>query len=86
MSQRPVVVCHNPTCPTSIENRPTDPVPMVCVGELASGWSFKCPTCHSPRGMSKDFIGGTMGAGRRDDGWGTTTGKGSSKYRSLGRV
>ena len=83
---RLLVTCHNPTCPDSVENKPLDPVCMVCTGETFSAWTFKCATCRSERAMTKDLVGGTMGAGRRDDGWGTTTGKGGSRYRSLGRV
>jgi hypothetical protein len=83
---RLVIACHNPTCPDSVESRPTNPVPMVCTGETFSAWTFKCMTCRSERVMTKDLVGGTMGSGRRDDGWGTTTGKGGSRYRNLGRV
>lgn len=59
---------------------------MKRVNETESAWVFICVRCEkegrrSPRVVTKDQIGGTLGAGRRDDGWGTTTGKGGSKYR-----
>lgn len=77
-----IVVCHNEECRDSIVQKPTDPRPMVFVDETQSAWSFKCQTCGARRIVTKDQIGGTFGQGRRDDGTGTSTGKGPSKWRT----
>jgi hypothetical protein len=77
-----LVVCHNPDCRDSVENKPADPRPMRCISETFSAWTFACETCGARRAVTKDQIGGTVGAGRRDDGTGPSTGKGPDKYRA----
>jgi hypothetical protein len=76
-----IIVCHNPDCRDSKENNPLNPRPMVCTGETASAWTFKCQTCGAQRAVTKDVAGGMFGAGRRDDGTGPSTGKGPLRYR-----
>ena len=83
---RLIVVCHSEECPVGLVRRPEDPRPMRCTGETASAWIFVCETCHNQRVVTKDQVGGTFGSGRRDDGSGTTTGKGPLKYRPLGGI
>ena len=79
-----IVVCHSESCRDSKENNPRNPRPMVGTGETMSAWTFTCQTCRSLRVVTKDIAGGTFGQGRRDDGTGTTTGKGPLKYRPGG--
>jgi hypothetical protein len=64
--------------------RSADPRPMVIVAETVSGWSFRCQTCGWRRVWTKNLVGGTMGAGGRDDRVGP--GKGTDRLRSLGGV
>jgi hypothetical protein len=71
-----LVVCHNPTCRDSLEQKPTDPRPMVRTGETFSAWTFKCETCGALRAVTKDQIGGTWGQGKTDE----QRGKGLKRY------
>lgn len=69
MAHRVRCFCHNEDCRDSIERNPTNPRPMVCVGETPSAWQFKCETCGGRHAWTKNFVGGVFGAGsRRDDG------------------
>ena len=81
----PRIVCINDECPDSRE-RSSYPPQLRCTGETASAWTFTCDRCAkdgrvSKRVVTKDIAGGTMGQGRRDSGWGTTTGKGGTRFR-----
>lgn len=78
-----IVVCHNPDCRDSKENS-LDPRPMTFVKETFSVWTFKCDTCGARRAVTKDVVGGTLGAGHRDDGVGPL--KGPQRYRPLGGI
>ncbi len=66
--------------------RSSDPRPMRVVNETASAYSFHCDTCSWRRVWTKNLVGGTMGAGRRDDGTGPSTGKGPDRLRPLGGI
>lgn len=83
---RVLVVCRNPECRDGVEKNPANPRPMRRMDEMMSAWIFTCDTCSAKRIVTKDQVGGTFGVGRRDDGSGTSTGKGPNRYRSLGRV
>jgi len=79
------VVCRNDDCPDSA-GRSSYPPALKLLKETASAWVFECPRCAqegriSIRAVTKDQIGGTFGAGRRDDGMGPDGGKGPLKYR-----
>lgn len=71
-----IVVCRDPNCRDGIEQKPLDPKPMIRTGETASLWTFRCGTCGSLRGVTKDQIGGTWGQGKSD----AQRGKGLQKY------
>ncbi len=50
---------------------------MTCTGETPEAWLFACRYCGSRRAVTKDKVGGQVGAGdRRGDGRRTTTGRG----------
>lgn len=51
-------------------------VVMLCKREHASAWVFGCPRCGTIRAVTKDKAGGSVGAGRRDDGSKDAYGKG----------
>ena len=53
------VVCKNPDCTKRLS-------PMVCTGETWHAWSFQCKACGALRAVTKDKIGGVVGAGKRD--------------------
>lgn len=40
---------------------------MRCTGEYPTAWSFMCPTCGARRAVTKDKVGGTMGAGSSEN-------------------
>lgn len=60
---RPVIVCHAEDCPA----RKNPKKPLRVTDETAHAWIFACPTCLNVRAIAKQKIGGTIGAGRRDD-------------------
>jgi hypothetical protein len=65
------VICH--ACKEHIGVRRE----MAYAGESPSAWLFHCRYCGSRRAVTKEKIGGTVGAGdRRDDGRRSATGKG----------
>lgn len=79
------VVCRDPDCPDSAERTQAPPA-MVAVREMASAWIFACRRCQkegriTARVVTKDQIGGTIGAGAPDTSRGTWTGKGPSRFR-----
>ena len=50
---------------------------MTCTGETPEAWLFVCRYCGSRRAVTKDKIGGQVGAGgTRGDGRRTVTGRG----------
>lgn len=50
---------------------------MRPTGETPTAWLFRCARCDSHRAVTKNHVGGTVGAGdRRDDGSRNATGKG----------
>lgn len=71
-----MVVCRSPECRDGVEQRPLDPKPLVKTGETYSAWTFRCATCGSLRVVTKDQIGGTIGAGKTDE----QRGKGLTRY------
>jgi len=34
--------------------------------ELIGDWVFMCPRCHSAEVLSKQYVGGTIGAGEKE--------------------
>lgn len=54
------IVCHCPDCPRN-------GLPVKQIDETFHSWIFECPTCKNLRCVSKAKVGGTIGAGRRDD-------------------
>lgn len=82
------VVCRNPECGDSLE-RNRDAPQLKMVRETDVAWVFVCVRCqkegrNSPRVVTKNAVGGTVGAGHHSDGIGSMAGKGPTKYRPLG--
>lgn len=74
------VVCRNEECADSRERSP-DPPQLTRIGERENAWVFKCARCEREgrvalRVVTKNLIGGTVGAGRTDD----NRGKGLRRY------
>lgn len=55
------VVCKLEDCPNFMQ-------PMKCQIEYDVAWQFQCPVCRNVRVVTKDKVGGTVGAGVRPDG------------------
>ena len=95
MDHRPLVLCWNDHVPEQAGGKgvyhgddpcrdaycSVNPRPMQVVAETSSAWTFLCQTCGWRRVWTKNFVGGVVGAGRRDDGTGPSTGKGPSRWR-----
>ena len=56
-----IVVCRNEACPRRGSA-------MTCTGEYETVWTFACKTCGSRRAVTKDKVGGTIGAGQKESG------------------
>lgn len=65
-------VCRFEDCPKkdSLDN------PLVKIEEFFEAWLMRCRYCGRNRVVTKDKIGGTMGAGRRADGTASVMGRG----------
>lgn len=55
------VVCRLDECPRYFK-------PMKVLIEYENAWQFQCPVCRNLRIVTKDQVGGTIGAGVRPDG------------------
>jgi len=75
------VVC--PACQEHQRGR----VEMTPTGETPTAWLFRCRVCDGRRAVTKNHIGGTLGAGdRRDDGSKNAIGRGfggGPRYRPV---
>ena len=76
------IPCRNEECRDSIQQKPYDWRPMKMIKETHDAWSFKCETCGFLNGFSKNYVGGTLGQGVRNNGTGPSTGKGPNRYRT----
>ncbi len=59
----PVIVCHGEDCPRRLNRQ----YPMKPVDETYRHVTYQCQTCLNVRAVGKDKVGGTIGAGRRED-------------------
>jgi len=68
-----IPVCRFEDCPKkdSLDN------PLVNIEEYEEAWLMRCSYCGRHRIVTKDKVGGTMGAGRRGDGTVTAMGRGA---------
>lgn len=71
MNNRPIYRCRNEECPESFERMGLAAPELVCLGESGDAWTFKCRCCekqgrNSMRVITKNFAGGTVGAGVRE--------------------
>jgi len=66
-----IVVCRNEACPHAADRDR----PMKMVEEYDTHWLFVCLLCQNGRVVTKEKVGGTLGAGRVADGR-RTMGKG----------
>jgi len=65
MMQHRQLLCQNELLP---DGTPHPPTPLQAVRELPTVWAFSCPRCGALQVWDKHKVGGTLGAGARDDG------------------